>query len=68
MGKNDTMVPLVTQHCASLQPWISSSDSNLLNWLKTVVSKSPETLAMIIKRKKLETQVQTAFQDELENF
>ena len=51
--KSDTMVPNVTQHRASLQPWISSSPSNLLKWLNIVVSKTPRTLAMIIKKRNL---------------
>ena len=62
------MVLLATQQRDSRQPWISSSISNLLKRLKTVASKNPRTLALVIKREKLEGQVQEALQGDLENF
>ena len=68
IGKIYFIVPLVAQHRASLQQWISILTSNLLKRLISAVSKNQMTLAMIIKRKKLERHVQEAMQDDLENF
>ena len=64
----ETIVPRITKHRATLPPWISSWTSHLIKGLETITAKRTQTLATILKRKKLEGRVSKAMENDLIEF